>query len=75
MPTEEEPAGGLWMLTYEDGFASSWFPFYAPSQEEAMAYAQELIEQLPYKAINTKLQAYPGSSKVVFVVNCAGRER
>ena len=35
IPVEDEPAGGIWMLTYEDGFCCSWFPFYAPSQEEA----------------------------------------
>lgn len=65
MSAEEEPGGGLWMLTYEDGFFCSWFTFYASSQEEAIAYARQLIAQLPYEVTHTRLQAYSSGSYIV----------
>jgi hypothetical protein len=64
-PTEDESAGGLWMLTYEDGFCCSWFPFYASSREEAISYARQLIAHLPYEVVNARLQAYPCGSSVM----------
>ena len=68
IPVEDEPAGGIWMLTYEDGFCCSWFPFYAPSQEEAITYARQLIAQIPYEVINVKLYPYPDGPAVEWVI-------
>lgn len=68
VPVEGEPAGGIWMLTYEDGFCCSWFPFYAPSQEEAITYARRLIAQIPYEVINVKLYPYPDGPAVECVI-------
>ena len=68
IPVEDEPAGGIWMLTYEDGFCCSWFPFYAPSQEEAITYARQLIAQIPYEVINVKLYPYPDGPAVERVI-------
>ena len=56
------------MLTYEDGFCCSWFPFYAPSQEEAITYARQLIAQIPYEVINVKLYPYPDGPAVERVI-------
>ena len=68
VPVEDEPGGGIWMLTYEDGFCCSWFPFYASSQEEAITYARQLIAQIPYEIINVKLYPYPDGPAVEWVI-------
>jgi len=68
VPVEDEPGGGIWMLTYEDGFCCSWFPFYASSQEEAITYARQLIAQIPYEVMNVKLYPYPDGPAVECVI-------
>ena len=68
VPVEDEPGGGIWMLTYEDGFCCSWFPFYASSQEEAITYSRQLIAQIPYEVMNVKLYPYPDGPAVECVI-------